>query len=132
MNYKLENGKTVVIKDEEIDNLCEKLDISIQDAIQVWLEDHDYAVNEEVEALTKKAKENHITAYIHDASKLEGNNRGRNRTPDDDKRMLVNMLADALKNAGIAANITNIEKIIEFDYNDNHYKLDLVKQRKKK
>ena len=65
MKYKLENGKTVDIKDEELDNLCEKLDISLNDAIQLWLEDNGYEVNEEVEELTKKAKENRVTATVH-------------------------------------------------------------------
>ena len=39
MNYTLENGKVVRIPDAEIANNMELLDISREEAIQMWLED---------------------------------------------------------------------------------------------
>ena len=66
MKYILK-GKEINIPDEELDNLVDKLELSIEEAVQVWLEDEGYEVNEEVEALTQKAKDNKITATIHGA-----------------------------------------------------------------
>ena len=54
------NGKSVHIPDAEIANSMTKLDLSKDEAIQMWLEDNDYCENEEVEILTAKAKENKI------------------------------------------------------------------------
>ena len=38
MKYILK-GKEINIPDEELDNLVDKLDLTIEEAIQVWLED---------------------------------------------------------------------------------------------
>lgn len=131
MNYKLDNGKTVTIKDEEIDNLCEKLDISVQEAIQVWLEDNDYEKNEEVEALTKKAKENHVTATVHGIVAKRGK-KEVHRKEDPDKRELIDMLFKALGDAEIGGTISNPEKMIDFEYKGAKYSIDLIKHREPK
>ena len=56
----------------------------------------------------------------------------RERKPDEEKEKIIEILHNALKNAGIAAEITNKSKIIEFSIENNHYKLDLIKKRVKK
>ena len=55
MIVKVKN-KEVKVPDEEIKNLMDKLELTEQEAIQTWLEDEGYEVNEEVERLTAKAK----------------------------------------------------------------------------
>lgn len=132
MKYKLENGKEININDKEIEVLAKTLNISEEEAIQVWLEDNEYKINEEVEELTKKAKDNRITATIHQAKGKEGKKREVKRKEDPDKEWIISQLADALGKLGISYKVTNIGKIIEFQYNDEEYKLDLVKRRKGK
>jgi hypothetical protein len=132
MDYKLENGKNVKIDEKVIDNLIEKLGLSQEEAIQVYLEDEGYEINEEQEALTKKAKDNRITATIH---KAEGRTRERKkaeRRPNPDKEELIRGLAEYL--TGVAANVqvTNVGKIIEFEFNGKKMKLDLIETRVKK
>lgn len=122
------NGKDINVNEKEVNKLVEVLGISEEEAIQTWLEDNDYEVNEEVVELTKKAKENKITATIHGAQKVRAK-REVTRKEDPDKEWLITELADALGKLGISYNVANAGKIIEFEYNSNSYKLDLVKRR---
>ena len=135
MKYILK-GKEINIPDEELDNLVDKLELTIEEAIQVWLEDEGYEVNEEVEALTQKAKDNKITATIHgaraDAPKAK---REVVRKENPTKEAIIQILAQTLSNQENVTNlkIINIGKIIEFKTNDGKsFKLDLIQRRDKK
>ena len=132
MKYKLENGKEINIDENVLLKSMSAFGISREEAIQLYLEDNDYEENEEVEELTKKAKDNRITATIHQAKGKEGKKREVKRKEDPDKEWIISQLADALGKLGISYKVTNIGKIIEFQYNDEEYKLDLVKRRKGK
>jgi len=126
MNYNL-NGKNIRIPDAEINKSMKLLELTKDEAIQMWLEDEGYLENEVVEELTAKAKANKVS---HEA-KTEKPRKTvkRERKPDEEKENLIKILADCLKNAGFTAEITNKSKIIEFNVGENHYKLDLIKQR---
>lgn len=126
MNYNL-NGKNIRIPDAEINKSMKLLELTKDEAIQMWLEDEGYLENEVVEELTAKAKVNKVN---HEA-KTEKPRKTvkRERKPDEEKENLIKILADCLKNAGFTAEITNKSKIIEFNVGENHYKLDLIKQR---
>lgn len=129
MNYQF-NGKTINIPDAELENSMKILNLSKDEAIQMWLEDEGYAENETVEELTKKAKVNKVS---HDAKSLTPRKATkRERKPDEEKENLIEILTNCLKNAGYDAEIVNKSKIIEFNVGGNHYKLDLIKQRAKK
>lgn len=126
MTYNL-NGKNIRIPDADIKKSMELLEISQDEAVQLWLEDEGYLENAEVEALTAKAKENKIS---HEAkSDKPRKSVTRERKPDEEKEHLIEILANCLKNAGFSTEITNKSKIIEFNVGENHYKLDLIKQR---
>lgn len=130
MIYEL-NGKNIRIPDEEIKKNMQILEISQDEAIQMYLEDEGYLENEVVEKLTKKAKENGTTKVKAKSDKVRKPVK-RERKPDEEKEKIIEILQNALKNAGIAAEITNKSKIIEFSIENNHYKLDLIKKRPKK
>lgn len=130
MIYEL-NGKNIRIPDEEIKKNMQILEISQDEAIQMYLEDEGYLENEVVEKLTKKAKENGTTKIKAKSDKVRKPVK-RERKPDEEKEKIIEILQNALKNAGIAAEITNKSKIIEFSIENNHYKLDLIKKRPKK
>lgn len=126
MTYNL-NGKNIRIPDAEIDKNSRLLGITREEAIQMYLEDEGYIENEYVEELTKKAKEAKIS---HDAkSEKPRKQTKRERKPDEEKENLIEILANALVAEGFEAKVTNKSKIIEFNVGDNHYKLDLIKQR---
>lgn len=121
------NGKNIRIPDAEIQKSMKLLNLSQDEAIQMWLEDEGYLENEVVEELTAKAKENKIN---HEA-KTDKPRKSvkRARKPDEEKENLIKILADCLESHGFEAKITNKSKIVEFNIGENHYKLDLIKQR---
>ena len=127
MNYNF-NGKNIRIPDAEIQNSMKILGLTKDEAIQMYLEDEGYLENAEVEALTAKAKDNKAVVHEAKADKPKKTVK-RERKPDEEKENLIRILADCLKKAGFSAEITNKSKIIEFNVGENHYKLDLVKQR---
>ena len=105
------------------------LDISKDEAIQMWLEDNDYCENEEVEILTAKAKENktvqHGAVNVNKSKAITK----RERKPDVEKEEIISKLAEFLETIGTSVKTTNKSKLIEFEIGENHYKLDLIKQR---
>lgn len=128
MLYEL-NGKKIKIPDDEIARSMGLLGLSKSEAIQMYLEDEGYLDNPYVDALTAKAKEAKIS---HDAkSEKPRKNAGkpRERKPDEEKEKLIDILANVLVAEGFEAKVTNKSKIIEFSIGENHYKLDLIKQR---
>lgn len=133
-DYKLENGKVIRINEKTIENLMTQLGLDREDAIQVYLEDEGYEINEEQEELTQKAKDNKITASIH---KAEGKTKERKkveRKPNPDKESLIANLAEFLGDLEEVTdvNVTNIGKLIEFNFRGKAMKIDLVEKRVKK
>lgn len=128
------NGKNIKIPDNELINIQNGLQVSKDEAIQIYLEDNDYLENVEQVALDKKAKDSKITATIHKAqSGKERKKVTRERKPDLEKEKIINDLKDFLTEKGMQkVEITNKSKIIEFNIGGNHYKLDLIKTRTKK
>lgn len=128
-NYNF-NGKNIRIPDEEINRSMKTLHLTKDEAIELYLEDEGYVENEVVEELTTKAKENKTVQHDAKATKpRKTSTKPRERKPDEEKEFLIELIENSLKNAGIDAKITNKTKIIEFDYKNQHYKLDLIRQR---
>ena len=128
MRYAFE-GKTITIPDTELEKSMKLLDISKDEAIQMWLEDNDYCENEEVEILTAKAKENKAVQHgAVNANKSKAVTK-RERKPDVEKEEIISKLAEFLETIGNSVKITNKSKLIEFEIGQNHYKVDLIKQR---
>lgn len=134
MMIKVKN-KEVKIPDEEIRNLMDKLELTEQEAIQTWLEDEGYEVNEEVERLTAKAKANG-TARVNARANVENKKTTRERKANPVKEEIIQILANALKNSQNlpinAIKIENIGKIITFKVENREFKLDLIEKRQKK
>lgn len=134
MIVKVKN-KEVKVPDEEIKNLMDKLELTEQEAIQTWLEDEGYEVNEEVERLTAKAKANG-TARINARANVENKKTTRERKANPVKEEIIQILANALKNSQDlpinAIKIENIGKIITFKVENREFKLDLIEKRQKR
>lgn len=134
MVYNL-NGKNIKISDRDIQRNMKILDLSEEEAIQLYLEDEGYLENEEVAELTKKAKDSGIMSTIHGAkaekpkAKVE---RERKENPTKE-RIIAEMGKFLCQLDGISGvNIANIGKIIEFECENKHFKLDLIQKREKK
>ena len=124
------NGKNIHIPDKELDKLITVLHLTQDEAIQTWLEDEGYLENSVVEELTQKAKINKISREAK--SDKPRKHTKRVRKPDEEKEKLIEILSNSLKNAGFEPQITNKSKIIELNIGENHYKIDLIKQRTSK
>ena len=132
------NGKTLNIPDDFIQNAMKNLSIDEDEAIQLWLEDNDYEVNEEQMALDAKAKANVKVANIVKARAIDPSKkktqRERVKKEDPTKEGVIAALAKALPELANAENVTivNAGKLITFTIGEDTYKLDLVRQRKAK
>ena len=132
------NGKTLNIPDDFIQNAMKNLSIGEDEAIQLWLEDNDYEINEEQMALDAKAKANVKVANIVKAraadSSKKKTQRERVKKEDPTKEGVIAALAKALPELANAENVTivNAGKLITFTIGEDTYKLDLVRQRKAK
>lgn len=129
--YKLANGKVVKIPSEglaQYDAVCK----TQAEKVELWLFDHDYIENEEEKALTAKAKENRITATIHQAKAEYKQKTQRERVKKDDptKEGIIKAVAEMLPSLNAEnIEIVNAGKLITFTIGADRYKLDLIRQR---
>ena len=133
MRYTLESGKTVTIPNDDIERSMKVLKISKDEAIKVWLEDEGYLINEEQEALTKKAKENRITATIHEArTYTKKTQKERVRKENPTKAMVITEIAAILPKFAENIQILNENKLISFTIGEDTFEIDLRQKRKPK
>ena len=132
--YRIGDGRVVNIPTKELTELCKALRCSRQDAVDVWLCDHDYIDNPEEQALTEKAKENRITATIHKAKAQpevkQKTQRERVVKEDKVKEDIIQAVSELLPTLG-AENVV-IEKkgkLITFKVGTDNFKFDLIRQR---
>lgn len=127
------NNKEINIPDDEVQKLMETLELTEQEAIDTWLDDNDYTTNEEVERLTKKAKENKADKIVV-RSKAENKKTTRERKPNETKALIIAEIYQKLAEIEGISNIKveNKEKLITFSLNNNNYKIDLIQKRAEK
>lgn len=132
MQYLL-NDKKIRIPDDELNHYMKSMGLSKDEAIQVWLEDEGYIDNEEQNALEKKAKDNRITATIHQAKSFtQKTQRERVKKEDPTKAEIIKATAEMLKSMATNVVITNETKVITFKIGNDTYKFDLIRNRQPK
>lgn len=124
------------IPDDELAHNMKVLELSKEEAIQMWLEDEGYLDNEEQEALEKKAKDSRITAKIHKASSVDKTQKKtqkeRVRKENPTKEMIIREIASLLPNFAENIEILNPGKLISFSIGTEKYEIDLKQKRKPK
>lgn len=127
------NGKNIRIPDDEIAQSMKALELSKEEAIQMWLEDEGYLENKEQNALDKKAKESRITATIHQASAAKKKiQKERTRKENPTKEMIIREIAALLPKFAENIEVLNVGKLISFSIGEEKYEIDLKQKRKKK
>lgn len=113
-------------KEQQILHYMESLQISREEAEQLWEDDKEDFIGEEGEQMTQKAKE--IRRYEKADKPKE--KKKREVKLDEDKVKLINFLERVLTDSD-ALNIfvKNPQKEITFQYNGCEYSLNLVKHR---
>ena len=131
--YKLDNGKVVRIPMAEINKSMTLLGLTKDEAIQMYLEDEGYLENDEQTALERKAKENRITATIHQAKSTEvkqKTQKERVKNADPTKEGVIKAIAEMLPNLNATdIVIVNEGKLITFKIGADKYKVDLIRNR---
>ena len=134
MRYTLANGKNVNIPDEEIKKSMKALDLTKEEAIQMWLEDNDYEVNEEqaeLDAKAKKVKIDHGASAVDKTEKKE--KKPRPKVASDEKKELFDEIFSNLADVyGQNAQIEKENKLIIVKIGEKVFKIDLIEQRKPK
>lgn len=138
------NNSTIEIPDTEINKAMKNLDLSAQEAVEMWLDDHGYTSNEEQKKLDKKAKNVKIQ---HDAqAETEKKARKpREKKKNPIKKAIISILMNALQGelntmeqmniitSKISSiSVTNDEKYIDFVIDNVKYTVNLVAHREKK
>ena len=136
MRYTLENGKTINISDKEVENSMRLLELTKEEAIQLWLEDNDYLVNEELEELDAKAKKVKIDHGAQATKPRKKSEKPRTVKVSDAKKEFFSQLSQFLTDfsAENDANYTILKenKLFQVEFGGEIFKLDLIQQRKSK
>lgn len=130
--YTIKSGKVVQVPNAEVEKNMRLLKISRSEAVELWLFDNDYIENAEEQALTAKAKENRVTATIHQAKAEYKQKTQRERVKKDDptKEGIIKAIAEMLPTVNAEdIEIVNAGKLITFTVGKDKYKLDLIRQR---
>lgn len=130
MKYTLENGKTVNIPDTEIEKNMKLLEISKEDAIEMWLEDEGYLDNEEQNELDEKAKKVKINHGASAIDKTQKEKKPRQKVASDEKQALFTEILNTLTGAyGENVKIEKENKLILVKIGEKCFKVDLIEQR---
>lgn len=131
MKYTM-NGKSVNIPNEELEKNMKVLEITREEAIQLWLEDNGFEENEEQNALDEKAKKIKVNHGAGDSGK------GKNSKPrtvvvsDEKKALFENIFGNLAEIYGENAKIEKENKLIIVKIADRTFKIDIIEQRKPK
>lgn len=116
-------------KEKEIRAYMEKLEISREEAEQLWEDDNSDYESDEMREMADKAKKNGLLKVGAKATvDPNGKKRVRERKPNEDKRLLIDCLMDALKDFD-NAEVVNPERQVDFHLNGVHYSVTLTAHR---
>jgi len=136
LKYELDNGKVISIPDKEIKNFMNSLEISENEAIEMWLDDNGYSENEEQEELDSKAKKVKIDHGASADKPKEKPQRPKTVKVSDAKKELFSKLSYYLNEfcEENDANCTILKenKLFELQFGGETFKIDLIQVRKKK
>lgn len=129
MRITLKNGKVVNIPIKEVEKLRQALDLSVDEAIDLWLEDHDYQTNEEQEELEAKAKKCKVDHNID--TKREKN--PKTVHVSDEKKIVFAEISKFLnnfcENHDATVEILKENKLFALKVGGKTFKIDVIEQR---
>ena len=133
MVYK-HNGKAIVIPDDVIANNMQKLSITKEEAIELFLDDEELTENAEQQALTQKAESAVKTSNIIKAQSAPKPKTQRERVtkPDELKENIIDTIAKSLILRGGTVQVEDKRKLIIYTVGDEEFKVNLTRTRKKK
>lgn len=129
MKYTLKNGRSIVIPDKEIDKLVSSLEISIEDAIDLWLDDNNIETNEIAEELDEKASKVKIERDIVQVSTKKERKKPEKKVSDEKKELFSEILSDLEDVYKGNVSVLNENKLISVRIGDKIFKVDVIECR---
>lgn len=130
MRYQLKNGKTITIPDKDIEKSMQALELTHEEAVQMWLEDNDYEVNEEQEELDAKAKKVKIQHGARAIDKQNKEKKERVVKVSDEKQLIFSQIHEVLTDFyGENVEIVKENKLLTVKVGTKTFKVDLIEQR---
>ena len=126
------NGKSIIIPNEELENLMSKLDLTKEEAVQTWLEDNDFEENAEQQALDQKASKVKISVEAR-ATAPKKEKQTRTTKVSDEKKALFDEIRSNLEDI-YKGNVTVLKenKLFEVKIGEKKFKIDIIETRAKK
>lgn len=128
MYHALPSGKKIKIDDAILKNLMTVLEVTKDEAIQIYLEDEGILDNEEQNSLDEQAKG---VANVNDADRKKPNRKKANIS--DEKKALFNtILTNLTRCEGIEPEnikIVSENKKIEVNFNNLSFSIDIIQHR---
>lgn len=126
------NGKTLTIPDKEISANMRLLEISQEEAIEMWLSDHELLLNDEQTELQEKASKVKIQHGAKAETAQKKDRKPRTFQNSDEKiELFQNILAFLNENYENPV-ILKDNKLISLQIGDKTFKIDIIQQRNKK
>ena len=116
------NGRNITISDEELKRNMRVLDLTKEEAIQMYLEDRDL-----IPVGADLVPTDTASTYSKDATAPKKKKRKENKN----KIEIINFLFNFLNTKYENVKIENPQKIITLSYGGEEYKLDLIRRTKK-
>ena len=113
-------------KEQQIEKYMKSLEISREEAEQLWLDDQEDFIGEEGEQMTQKAKE--IRRY-EQAEPTKKERKTRERKVDTDKLFILTKVKDLLEEMELSEISLKTETEISFLFNGASYSMKLTKHR---
>lgn len=135
MLYKLKNGRSVSIPTKEVENLMSSLEISQDEAIELWLTDNGLEENEEQAELDEKASKVHINKDAYTDENKKPRKKPEIKVSDEKKWLFDSILTNLTRCNGVGQEditVLNENKLIEVRINDKIFKIDIIQTRNKK
>ena len=126
------NSKIIVIPDAELNKLMSSLDISQNEAIELWLCDNGYDEDEEQEELDEKASKVKILKEIDRKLPKKERKPVVRKISDEKKTLFGQILSNLEYDYGKNVEILTENKLISVKIGDKTFKIDVIEQRTKK
>lgn len=133
MRYTLENGKVINIPDDEIANNMKALELTEEEAIEVWLEDNEYEINEEQEKLDAEARKVKLKLGARENGEKSKTPRERTvKVSDEKKELFETILTNLTRADGVEVGDVSVlkeNKLIQVKIGNKVFKIDVIEQR---
>lgn len=132
MKYTLDNGKSINIPKSEIEKLMSSLDLSEEDAIDLWLCDNGLEEDEEQTELDEKASKVQISKDIVQKKPQKERKKPEKKVSDAKKELFSEILSDLQDVYKENVEVLNENKLIKCTINGKVFKIDIIETRQKK